>query len=90
MGDGILSVSSKTDSSVNDDCTLELHRPITTEEERRCVTTAKMGRALRIDDLPNDVLKSDTLIPLLKRLFIACLEHVVVPTMWYKTIIAQY
>ena len=77
-----------TDSSVNDDSAFELNRPITTEEVRRCVTAAKMGRAVGIDNLPNEVLKSDTLIPVLKTLFNACLEHGVVPTMWYKTIIS--
>ena len=76
-----------SDSSVNDGSNIELNRPITIEEVRRSISAAKTGRAVGIDNLPNEVLKSDTLIPVLKTLFNACLEHGVVPTMWYRTII---
>ena len=65
----------------------ELNRPITTEEVRRSLTAAKTGRDVGIDNLPNENLKSNVLIPVLKTLFKACLEHGVVPTMWYRTII---
>ena len=70
-----------------DGSNIELNRPITTEEVRQSISAAKTGRAVGIDNLPNEVLKSNTLIPVLKTLFNACLEHGVVPTMWYRTII---
>lgn len=76
------------DSSMNDDSNFELNRPITAEEVRRSVTAAKTGRTVGADNLPNEVLRSDTLIPVLLTLFNACLEHGVVPSTWYKTIIS--
>ena len=73
---------------MNDDSNLELNRPITAEEVRRSVSAAKTGRTVGIDNLPNEVLKSDTLIPVLLTSIKACLEHGVVPSIWYKTIIS--
>ena len=73
-------------STISDNSNFELNRPITTEEVhvRRSNTAAKTGRAVEIYNLPNEVLKSETLIPVLETLFNACLQHGVVPTMWYS------
>ena len=57
-------------SSISNYSNFELIRPITTEEVRRSITAAKTGRAVGIDNLPNEVLKSGTRIPVLETLFI--------------------
>ncbi|MES9882132.1 MAG: reverse transcriptase family protein [Sedimenticola sp.] len=65
----------------------ELNSPITYAEVLKSIMAAKSGKAVGIENIPNEILKLNNLTPILHRLFTTCFENNVVPSMWYKTII---
>ena len=73
-------------STPNDDL---LNCPILLAEINRVLSKAKSGKAVGIENIPNEILKCDKLVPVLFRLFSACFEHTsnMIPSLWYKTII---
>ena len=71
-------------STRNDDL---LNCPISLEEINRVLSKAKSGKAVGIENIPNEILKCDKFVPVLHMLFSACFEHNMIPSLWYKTII---
>ena len=71
-------------STPNDDL---LNCPISLQEINRVLSKAKSGKAVGIENIPNEIMKRDKLVPVLYRLFSACFEHNMIPSLWYKTII---
>ena len=64
-----------------------LNCPITLDEIKRVIANAKSGKAVGIENIPNEILKCDILAPILYRLFSTCFEHNIIPSVWYNTII---
>ena len=64
-----------------------LNSPITLEEIMRVLTKAKSGKAVGIENIPNEILRCDKLVPVLFKRFSTCFEHNIIPSLWYKTII---
>ena len=64
-----------------------LNSPLDIEETRRALHRAKVGKAVGVDNIPNEILKRPELLHVLHRLYSVCYEQNVIPTLWYKTII---
>jgi len=64
-----------------------LNSPLDIEETRNALQRAKLGKAVGVDNLPNEILKRPELLHVLHRLYSTCYEQNVIPTPWYKSII---
>lgn len=64
-----------------------LNVPITIDEIRTAITKCKNGKAVGIDNVPNEIIKLPQLHYLIHRLCDMCFEKNLVPTVWLKSII---
>ena len=64
-----------------------LNRSISLEETQKAIACAKNGKAVGIDNVPNEVLKIPALHTCLHKLFSSCFQHHVIPSEWSKAII---
>ena len=64
-----------------------LNVPITIDEIRKAIAKCKNGKAVGIDNIPNEILKLPQIHDLIHRLCDMCFEKNVVPTVWLKSII---
>lgn len=65
----------------------ELNKTIDINEIRNIVLKNKDGKSTGIDQLPNEVLKNDTVIKALHKMFNFIFENHKIPTIWKKAII---
>ena len=65
--------------------TMQLNAPITLQETLNALKHAKNGKAVGIDNIPNEILK----VPLLQEILCekSCFEKNKIPSVWYKAII---
>ena len=64
-----------------------MSRMVTEDEVRRVINRAKNKKAFGIDGIPNEVLKNETMVALLTKLFQFSFENGIVPSLWKKAII---
>ena len=64
-----------------------LNRQIDLNEVREVVQKSKAGKSPGIDELPYEVLKSDSIIILLHKLFLLVFDTNLIPSIWLKAII---
>ena len=64
-----------------------LNSPIDIAETTRALQRAKTGKSIGVDKLPNEVLKHPQLLYSLHRLYSACYDNNIVPSVWYQSII---
>ncbi|CAG2194034.1 unnamed protein product [Mytilus edulis] len=64
---------------VDNTSTSELNEPISLDETKRALMSLKNGKAVGIDNLPNEILKSDVLSKTLHELFNVCFSYGIVP-----------
>lgn len=64
-----------------------LNRDITVEEVKKVIEKTKTYKAVGVDGLSNEVLKSPKLLSILHRLFKTCFRSAIIPSVWYKSII---
>lgn len=64
-----------------------INDPISIEEVKRAVHGLKNGKAVGVDNVPNEILKSDKLTNILHELYNVCFSHGIVPDMWCQSII---
>lgn len=69
------------------DTTDILSTDITHEEVTKCILRAKLNKAPGIDCIPSELLKNDTLISALTRLYQYCFTHGIIPKDWKQNII---
>ncbi|VDI09669.1 Hypothetical predicted protein [Mytilus galloprovincialis] len=67
--------------------TSELNEPISLDETKRALMSLKNGKAVGINNLPNEILKSDVLSKTLHELFNVCFSYESVPGPWCRSII---
>jgi hypothetical protein len=60
---------------------------ISREEVEVLVKRAKRGKAVGVDNIPNEILKNELSISLLHSLFTSCFESGLVPSLWNKVLI---
>ena len=65
----------------------ELNEPISFEETKRALMNLKNGKAVGLDNLPNEILKNDRLTNILNELFNVCFCYGIVPDNWCLSII---
>lgn len=66
---------------------MTLNHEIFLEEVQCSKNKAKLKKASGVEDVPNEVLKSRSLLKVLFCLFKFCIEYSIVPSVWYKAII---
>ena len=76
--------SSNESNSINDD----LNRDLTKEEIDIALRLAKNGKAVGIDNIPNEVLKCENIADILRVLYNKCFHHGMVPNIWSQTLIS--
>ena len=64
-----------------------LNRDISEAEVRKALNKAKAGKAVGIDNIPNEVMKNSSTILLLKTLFSSIFKSTLIPSLWKKAII---
>ena len=64
-----------------------LNRDISEDEVRKALNKAKSGKAVGIDNIPNEVMKNSPTILLLKTLFGSIFKSTLIPSLWKKAII---
>ncbi len=79
-------ISDGTDEN-GDENTMLLNQPIQEEEVKKALCHAKNAKSTGIDNVPNEVLKSDSTVTLLMKFFNLCFTKNVIPSMWRKAII---
>ncbi len=60
-----------------------LNGQITLDELRKAINSTKCGKAIGVDNVPNEILKNVNLLNALHSLYQYCFENDVVPDMWY-------
>ncbi len=66
---------------------ISMNRDITQDEVMNAAGKAKLGKAVRIDQLPSETLKYGPVYPFLVRLFNYCLKFRIIPSVWQKRVI---
>ena len=66
---------------------LQLDAPITHQETVNALKQCKNGKAVGVDNLPNEILKVPALQKMLHELYRACYETNKIPSIWYKALI---
>ena len=64
-----------------------LNKDIEYEEVKRAIDRAKNQKAVGIDMIPNELLKNNTVIELLYKLFSMCFKNELIPDQWWYNII---
>ena len=64
-----------------------LNSDISLEEVRAAIHKSKVRKAVGVEEIPNEVLKSLSLLNVLFCLFQFCINYNIVPSVWYKSII---
>ena len=62
--------------------TRELNKPISIHEVYQATMKTKPGKAVGVDNLPNEILRNNNLLPVLVKLFGVCFENGLVPSEW--------
>ena len=65
----------------------ELNQNISLQEIQRIIMSAKNGKSSRIDNIPYDVLKFPSVIPVIRSLFQLIFDTSIIPSLWRKAII---
>ena len=65
----------------------DMNSNISLEEIESAMKHAKLGKAVGIDNLPNEVLRNTSLLSVLQKLFNVCFPNGIVPSMWCSSII---
>lgn len=60
---------------------------ISIEETVKYMNALKQGKAVGVDNVPNEILKNENLINILNQLFNLYFIHGTLPNLWYKSII---
>lgn len=60
---------------------------ITQEEEQKVVDEAKSSKAVGVDDLPNEALKTPSMLKILPCLFQKYFQSGIIPSVWNKSMI---
>ncbi len=63
---------------------VQLNGAITIDEVQRSIIKCRLGKAVGIDNVPNEILKIEKLTPILHKLFNVCFVNNVIPSEWYK------
>ncbi len=66
---------------------ITLNRPIEIDEVRKAVGQAKNGKAMGMDNVPNEVLKNENVIKALHAFFQLCFDSGKVPSLWTQCVI---
>jgi hypothetical protein len=74
----------ESDSDVTNN---EMNDVIGIEETRNAMNALKQGKAVGVDNLPNEILKNENLVNIFNQLFNLCFIHGTLPNVWYKSII---
>ena len=64
-----------------------LNRDINLDEVRKAINKAKAGKAVGYDNIPNEVMKSNSAIQLMKTLFDSIFKSTQIPSLWKRAII---
>ena len=88
-GDGCTDFNCHQPSEKSDEIggNLLFNQPISIVEVHRAVTSAHLGKACGVDNIPMVALKNDTSILFLHVLFNNCFSNGVIPSLWGKCII---
>ena len=65
-----------------------MNQEISLTEVRKSVMSSKNKKAVGIDNIPNEILKNETCINVLHRLFNACFQSGKIPSLWLQAIIS--
>lgn len=71
----------------NSQSNIYLNFDITLEEVSDALNKAKLRKAMGVEEIPNEVLKSSHLRHMLLGLFKFCFDNSIVPSTWHKSII---
>jgi hypothetical protein len=63
-----------------------LNSPLDIDEMRKALQRAKLGKATGIDKIPNEIHKHPGLLYALHRLYCACYDKNIIPSIWCKSI----
>ena len=66
--------------------TMQLNTPITLQETMNALKHAKNGKAVGIDNIPNEILKVPLLLEILHELYNMCFEKNEIPSVWYEAV----
>ncbi len=89
--ENILNMKDHKERSMQDplyNANINLNRPISLDEVKKVVSKAKNGKAVGMDNIPNEILKCQPIIGALHALFQLCFDSGKVPTIWTKSIIS--
>ena len=64
-----------------------LNIPVSIEEVKKVLISLRCGKAVGIDNLPNEILKHKNILPLLHSLYAKCFETGLLPDIWKMSII---
>ncbi|XP_076072119.1 uncharacterized protein LOC143043825 [Mytilus galloprovincialis] len=65
----------------------EINDQISLEETKQALRSVKLGKAVGIDNLPNEILRNDNLTNVLHELYNTCFCNGIVPDVWCQNII---
>ncbi len=65
-----------------------LNRPIDVTEVRKAIGHAKNGKAVGTDNVPNEILKVDTILGALHAFFQLCFDSSKIPSIWTQSVIS--
>lgn len=74
----------ESDSDVTNN---EMNDVISIEETRNAMNALKQGKAVGVNNLPNEILKNENLVNIFNQLFNLCFIHGTLPNVWHKSII---
>ncbi len=89
--ENILNMKDHKERSMQDplyNANTNLNKPISLEEIKKVVSKAKNGKAVGMDNIPNEILKCQPITGALHALFQLCFDSDRVPTIWTKSIIS--
>ena len=75
----------ENDTHTNND--RALNEPIRMEELQKAIKVIQKGKAVGVDNIPNEIIKMPSLQPILHKLFETCFNSSISPEMWHKNII---
>ena len=75
----------ENDTPTNND--RALNEPIRMEELQKAIQVIQKGKAVGVDNIPNEIIKMPSLQRILHKLFETCFNSRISPEMWHKNII---
>ena len=75
----------ENDTHTNNDHAL--NEPMRMEELQKAIKLPQKGKAVGVDNIPNEIIKMPSLQPILHTLFETCFKSSISPEMWHKNII---